>query len=245
MTTTNNLRQYSDQQISAWLRGLLTVAYADGHFDEEEQEFINSFTKDELAPDTNLGNLEVISADDLATALGDDPKIKENFLRTAVMMAIANGVYTQSEAETIEAFQSALGLNIEALKSLESTLWRPDLVKEGEEAEVEGEATPITGAPASGLTPPDKSPADLKILQPVKNWLDAIDIDDPRVARFVCKMVPSQCPFERDVVLFGKKIVHIPPMCKLNPLYEQLVGLRFRSLSFLADECKEDVTPYI
>ena len=245
MTTTNNLRQYSDQQISAWLRGLLTVAYADGHFDEEEQEFINSFTKDELAPDTNLGNLEVISADDLATALGGDPKIKENFLRTAVMMAIANGVYTQSEAETIEAFQSALGLNIEALKSLESTLWRPDLVKEGEEAEVEGEATPITGAPASGLTPPDKSPADLKILQPVKNWLDAIDIDDPRVARFVCKMVPSQCPFERDVVLFGKKIVHIPPMCKLNPLYEQLVGLRFRSLSFLADECKEDVTPYI
>ena len=245
MTTTNNLRQYSDQQISAWLRGLLTVAYADGHFDEEEQEFINSFTKDELAPDTNLGNLEVISADDLATALGDDPKIKENFLRTAVMMAIANGVYTQSEAETIEAFQSALGLNIEALKSLESTLWRPDLVKEGEDAETQGEATPITGAPASGLTPPDKSPADLKILQPVKNWLDAIDIDDPRVARFVCKMVPSQCPFERDVVLFGKKIVHIPPMCKLNPLYEQLVGLRFRSLSFLADECKEDVTPYI
>ncbi|NJN23641.1 MAG: nitrogenase, partial [Acaryochloridaceae cyanobacterium RL_2_7] len=40
-------------------------------------------------------------------------------------------------------------------------------------------------------------------------------------------------------------IVHIPPMCKINPLYEQLVGLRFRSLSFLADECQEDISAYL
>ena len=217
MTTTNNLRQYSDQQISAWLRGLLTVAYADGHFDEDEQEFINSFTQEELA-----------------SSLGEDINIKENFLRTAVMMAIANGVYTQSEAETIEGFQSALGLKIEALKSLESTLWTPDLVDETEEE---------ISKPSGEKSPPDL--ADLNPLKPVKKWLDGMNIDDPRVARFICKMVPPQCPFERDVVLFGKKIIHIPPMCKLNPLYEQLVGLRFRSLSYLADECQEDVTPYI
>ena len=241
MNDTTNLLQYSDQQISAWLRGLLTVAYADGHFDEEEKEFIDSFTKDELIPETDLGSLAVISPEELAENLGDDPATKENFLRTAVMMAIANGVYSKSEAETIEGFQSALGLNIEALKSLESTLWRPDLVKEGEESEPVGDATPL----ASGLTPPDQSAGDLNLLKPVKNWLDGMDVGDPRVARFICKMVPSQCPFERDVVLFGKKIIHIPPMCKLNPLYEQLVGLRFRSLSFLADECKEDVTPYL
>ncbi|WP_333281761.1 MULTISPECIES: Mo-dependent nitrogenase C-terminal domain-containing protein [unclassified Microcoleus] len=42
----------------------------------------------------------------------------------------------------------------------------------------------------------------------------------------------------------GHHLFHIPPMCKLNPLYEELVGLRFRSLSFLADVCGEDVTPY-
>ena len=234
MTDTKDLRQYSDQQISAWLRGLLTVAYADGHFDEDEQEFINSFTQEELAPNTDLGSLEVISAEELASSLGDDLNIKENFLRTAVMMAIANGVYTQSEAETIEGFQSALGLKIEALKSLESTLWTPDLVDETEEE---------ISKPSGEKSPPDL--ADLNPLKPVKKWLDGMNIDDPRVARFICKMVPPQCPFERDVVLFGKKIIHIPPMCKLNPLYEQLVGLRFRSLSYLADECQEDVTPYI
>ncbi len=52
-------------------------------------------------------------------------------------------------------------------------------------------------------------------------------------------MIPAQCPFERDVVLFGRKIVHIPPMCKLNPLYEQLVNLRFRALTYLAERGEE------
>ena len=222
MKDKKNLNQYSDEQISAWLRGLLTVAYADGHFDPEEQEFIASLTQDELAPHTNLGDLEPISPQDLAQALGNDPDTKENFLRTAVMMAIANGVYSKLESDTVHGFQEALGLDIEALKSLEATLWNP------EKEETNQEENPS----------PD-------LLKPVKNWLDGMDVKDPRLARFVCKMVPSQCPFERDIVLFGQKIVHIPPMCKLNPLYEQLVGLRFRSLSFLADECQEDVTPYI
>ncbi|BAQ65595.1 Mo-dependent nitrogenase C-terminal domain-containing protein [Geminocystis sp. NIES-3709] len=220
MTTNCNSTEYTDKQISAWLRGLLTVAYADGNFDREEQELIASLTQDELIPNTDLGNLEIISPQELAEALGDDAHTKENFLRTAVMMAIANGVYSKQEADVVHEFQSALGLDLEAMKSLEATLWHPEEQKTGEA----------------------KNP---DLLQPVKKWLDGMDIDDPRVARFVCKMIPSECPFERDIKLFGKKIVHIPPMCKLNPLYDQLVGLRFRSLSFLADDCKEDVTPYL
>jgi tellurite resistance protein len=220
MTTSCNPNKYTNQQISAWLRGLLTVAYADGHFDPEEQELIASLTQDELIPDTDLGNLETISPQELAEALGDDIDTKENFLRTAVMMAISNGVYSKSEADIVHEFQSALGLDLEALKSLESTLWHPEIDKTGE------------------ADHPD-------LLQPVKKWLDGMDVNDPRVARFLCKMIPSECPFERDIKLFGKKIVHIPPMCKLNPLYDQMVGLRFRSLSFLADDCKEDVTPYL
>jgi len=225
MNNTKTIK-YTDRQITAWLRGLLTVAYADGHFDPEEQELIASLTQDELLPCTDLGSLETISPTELAQELGDDSHTKENFLRTAVMMAIANGVYSQPEANVVHDFQEALGLNVEALKSLESTLWHP------EKSEI-----------PEGLKPPEESQGD--VLQPVKNWLDGIDIKDPRVARFVCKMVPSQCPFERDITLFGRKIVHIPPMCKLNPLYEQLVGLRFRSLSFLADDCQEDVSPYL
>jgi Mo-dependent nitrogenase C-terminus len=81
-------------------------------------------------------------------------------------------------------------------------------------------------------------------LLPVREWLDGLEIHDPRLARLLCKFIPAQCPFERDLMLFGHKIVHIPPMCKLNPLYDQTVGLRFRALSYLADECGEDVSAY-
>lgn len=80
-------------------------------------------------------------------------------------------------------------------------------------------------------------------LNSVRNWLTSLQIRDPHRARMLCKLIPSQCPFERDIHAFGWHI-HIPPLCKLNPLYEELVMLRFQALSFLADECGEDVTVY-
>ncbi|ARV60266.1 nitrogenase [Nostocales cyanobacterium HT-58-2] len=82
------------------------------------------------------------------------------------------------------------------------------------------------------------------ILQPVRRRLDNIQIRDRQLAHRLCKLIPSQCPFERDVKLFGKTLFHIPPMCKLNPVYEEVVSLRFRALCYLADECGEDVTQY-
>lgn len=228
----NNLTthsHYTDQQISAWLRGLLTIAWADGHFDPEEQELMSNLTQDELAPKTDLGNLEIICPEELAQALGDDHDTKENFLRTAVMMAIANGIYSEVEAKTVHSFHEALGLEVEALKSLETTLCVI-------------ENNPSDSSEGNYLHPPHHHP---DILNPIKHWLDGMEIKDARVARFVCKMIPPQCPFERDVKIFGHKIIHIPPMCQINPLYEQLVGLRFRSLSYLADDCKEDISKYI
>ncbi|MBR8826283.1 MAG: nitrogenase [Gomphosphaeria aponina SAG 52.96 = DSM 107014] len=228
--TTVTKNHLSQEQVSAWLRGLLTIAWADGHFDPEEKELIAALTQDELAPLTNLGNLDPISPEELASALGEDKNNKENFLRTAVMMALANGIYSAAEAKVVHDFHHALGLEIEALKALESTLC--DLEQPHQEKAALEEKPPVHE------THPD-------ILHPIKDWLDGMDIHDPRVARFICKTIPPQCPFERDIKLFGHKIVHIPPMCKLNPLYEQLVGLRFRSLSYLADECGEDVSPYI
>lgn len=81
-------------------------------------------------------------------------------------------------------------------------------------------------------------------LQPLRQWLDNVQIRDRKLAHRLCQMIPAQCPFERDVKLFGRTLFHIPPMCKLNPLYEQVVGLRFRALCYLADECGEDVTAY-
>ncbi|MCC5630203.1 Mo-dependent nitrogenase C-terminal domain-containing protein [Nostoc sphaeroides CHAB 2801] len=82
------------------------------------------------------------------------------------------------------------------------------------------------------------------ILQPLRQRLENIQVRDRQLAHRLCKLIPSQCPFERDVKIFGKTLFHIPPMCKLNPLYEEVVGLRFRALCYLADECGEDVSQY-
>lgn len=149
-------------------------------------------------------------------------------MRTAVLVAVADGIYSTSEAELLYSFSQALGLKIEALSALEHTLCRP-------QAEETDSSSPLVSPPQPRID----------LLYPVKHWLDDLEVHDPRLARFVCKMVPPQCPFERDIKLFGKKIVHIPPLCELNPLYEQLVGLRFRALSYLADDCQEDVSDYI
>ncbi|MFH7026898.1 MAG: Mo-dependent nitrogenase C-terminal domain-containing protein [Heteroscytonema crispum UTEX LB 1556] len=100
-------------------------------------------------------------------------------------------------------------------------------------------------ASEANVTPlhrPSKQHGD--IFRPVRRWVDKIEVRDRELAHRLCAIIPSQCPFERDVKLFGKTLFHIPPMCKLNPLYEEVVGLRFRALCYLADECGEDVTLY-
>ncbi|MEH2161030.1 MAG: Mo-dependent nitrogenase C-terminal domain-containing protein [Nostoc sp.] len=217
---------YSSEQIAAWLRGLLTIAWADGNFDAQEQELITNITKNELAPKIKWDSLEVITPEELAAVLGKATPAAENFLRTAVMVAIADGTYSPSEDQVLHQFCQALEQPENLLEALRQTLEHPQQL-----------------APA--IASPGLTKRQINALHPLRDWLDGLDIQDPRVARFLCKMIPSQCPFERDVTLFGRKIVHIPPMCKINPLYEQLVGLRFRALSYLADKCGEDVSPYI
>lgn len=216
---------YTPELAATWLRGLLTVAWADGQFDLKEQESIQQLVQVELAPSLALESLQPISPVELANGLGQKPAIVENFLRTAVMVAIADGIYSTPEDELIQEFSSALGHQEAALEALRLTL-------------IDSSSEP--------MTPFEKEPTihSFYMLKPVRQWLDKTEVRDPRVARFLCKLIPSHCPFERDVNLFGHKVVHIPPMCKLNPLYEQLVGLRFRALSYLADECGEDVSAY-
>jgi tellurite resistance protein len=226
---------YSSEQITAWLRGLLTLAWADGDFDEEEKKLIAFITEDQLAPSITLDNFEPIAANELAEVLGPDPRLRNNFLRTAVMVALADGVYTKPEDEVLQEFCHSLGLQSGILDSLRVTLYDHDQVT------APGESVGAT--PVSPLHP-DHHEHGVDVLHPAREWLDGLEIHDPQLARFLCKLIPSQCPFERDINLFGHKVVHIPPLCKLNPLYEQLVGLRFRALSYLADDCGEDVAPY-
>lgn len=81
-------------------------------------------------------------------------------------------------------------------------------------------------------------------LSPLRQWLNNIEIQSPEVARKICQTIPSHCPFERTIRFLGYTILYIPPLCKLNPLYPELVALRFRALCYLADECGEDVSLY-
>ncbi|BAY92885.1 MULTISPECIES: Mo-dependent nitrogenase C-terminal domain-containing protein [unclassified Tolypothrix] len=90
----------------------------------------------------------------------------------------------------------------------------------------------------------EKDNPQFDLLQPLRQWLDNLEIQNRKVAKFIAKLIPAQCPFERDIMLFGRKIAHIPPMCKLNPLYDQFVGLRFRALCYLVDKCGEDIQSY-
>jgi tellurite resistance protein len=214
---------YTDAQISVWLRGLLTLAWADDDFNETEQQLIASLTDHELTQEETTRSFQPVSTDELRSHFTSDATLAENFLRTAVMVALADGIYTSTEDEILEQFCQTLNTGTEILENLRLTLC---------------DRHPETQA----LQPHPELHID--VLQPVRSWLDGFQVHDAKVAHFLCKLIPAQCPFERDVILFGHKVIHIPPMCKLNPLYEQLVGLRFRALSYLADECGEDVTPY-
>lgn len=82
------------------------------------------------------------------------------------------------------------------------------------------------------------------ILEIVKKWLDNFEIKEENSARRIVKLIPSQCPFAREIRFGDRLLFRIPALCKLNPLYEQLVFLRFRALCFLADRCGEDITQY-
>jgi len=84
----------------------------------------------------------------------------------------------------------------------------------------------------------------LNLLKPIRHWLNSIEITNKKTAHLLCTMIPVQCPFERDIYFFGYCIAHIPPLCKLNPFYEEVSSLRFRALCYLADSCGEDVRCY-
>ncbi|HEY9653045.1 MAG TPA: Mo-dependent nitrogenase C-terminal domain-containing protein [Coleofasciculaceae cyanobacterium] len=91
---------------------------------------------------------------------------------------------------------------------------------------------------------PFKPKKTVDLLQPVRKWINQFELTSPKMAHLLCQLIPAQCPFERDIQLFGRTLFHIPPMCKLNPLYEEVVALRFRALCYLADKCGEDISSY-
>ncbi len=66
-----------------------------------------------------------------------------------------------------------------------------------------------------------------------------------QLAQTVVELIPSQCPFERNISILGVTTLHIPPLCKLNPFYNDLMELRYNALNALVDVFHTDVTSYI
>lgn len=79
---------------------------------------------------------------------------------------------------------------------------------------------------------PSKSFA-IDIFSPLRQWLNHIEFSDRQFAEKICHLIPASCPFERDVSAFGYTY-HIPALCKINPLFEEVVNLRFRALTYLS-----------
>lgn len=84
-----------------------------------------------------------------------------------------------------------------------------------------------------------------RLLRPIKNWLDNLEIHDTHLAKLISTLIPASCPFKTDIALFGTTIARIPPLCKLNPFYEQFVFLRFRALGYLSDRDIKKAQPTI
>jgi tellurite resistance protein len=214
MPTAKNF--YSDVQISAWLRGLIAIARVDRDYSSEERRLIAIFS-DDLYLDSSENDFQELNSFAPITAEELAASLG-NDLQIAddfLRTAIALADGNYSDVED------------QIIQQFSQALKREVKVMSEIRAQFDRSVQPHGD-----------------FLAPLKQWLEQIQIQDPRLARLLCKAIPARCPFERDVFMFGHKLVHIPPMCKINPVYDQLVGLRFRALCYLADVCQEDVSPY-
>jgi tellurite resistance protein len=186
-----------------WLGALHHLALADGDFSEAEANQLEEDLQREL-PGSKWEQLALPGNEALVHRFGVGTSEAEEFLRSAVLVALADGHLSPAEMVLLRQWAAALQVGEELLACL------PDASCDEEKR---------TG-----------------LLDPLKAWLDRMEPREPAVARFLVRLIPAQCPFERDLKLFGHKLVHIPPMCKINPLYEQLVALRLRALDTLAGQ---------
>ncbi|MCT0214185.1 Mo-dependent nitrogenase C-terminal domain-containing protein [Synechococcus sp. CS-1324] len=81
----------------------------------------------------------------------------------------------------------------------------------------------MTHSPLRGTSPG-------ALIDRLRHWLDGIGPRSLLLARLLVRLIPARCPFERNVVIAGHRLLHIPPLCRINPLFDQLMALRFRAL---------------
>ena len=91
-------------------------------------------------------------------------------------------------------------------------------------------ATSSPSHPPQSQSPPWQ---DWDWIHPLRRWLNQIEVRHLAIAQLICFLIPASCPFERDIRLLGRHIFYIPPLCHFNPIYYELIVLRFRALLFL------------
>ncbi|MCP9832770.1 MULTISPECIES: Mo-dependent nitrogenase C-terminal domain-containing protein [unclassified Cyanobium] len=195
-----------------WLAALHQLALADGDFSPAEERLLAEQLTNDL-PGLSLDDLHHPGDEALVHRFGVGTPTAEEFLRSAVLVALADGHLSAIECERLRHWSELLQVGQTLIE---------DLLK-----------TPTSRDDSSDVRcDTHQHPGHLDAL---RHWMDDLDPSDPEVARFLVRLIPAQCPFERDVKLFGWKLVHIPPMCKINPLFDQLMALRFRCLCRLEE----------
>jgi tellurite resistance protein len=110
-----------EDQAEAIARGLYAVARADGEVHPREAALITSFYgsgDDTSATLSSLERLQDISSADLAAHL-PDADLRQLFLKTAMLLAYADGNYSAKESQLIAEYGKALNVGDGDMRDME------------------------------------------------------------------------------------------------------------------------------
>lgn len=103
--------QLSPEQAAAMARGLYAVAHADG-IHEQEAALVAAFWEEAGGSEQALSELrhhKPISSEELAEALSSG-ELRRLFVKTALLLAFADGQVSGKESELVRDFTAKLGL---------------------------------------------------------------------------------------------------------------------------------------
>ena len=113
-----------DDQAEAIARGLYVVARADGKIHEREAAMISEFFGATTDHPSHLGTLEraaPITAANLAAIL-NTKDLRQLFVKTALLVAYADGHYAPPEQKVIAEFAKAFGMDGKEVAALEQSV---------------------------------------------------------------------------------------------------------------------------
>jgi len=110
-----------EDQAQAIARGLYAVARADGQVHAREAALITDFygsATDASATLSSLERMQDITGAELAANL-PDPGLRQLFLKTAMLLAYADGNYSAKESQLISEYSKALNVGDGDLRDIE------------------------------------------------------------------------------------------------------------------------------